>query len=572
MRTISVKNAIAKIDFDYDEDLVFQIKRFQRHTHIEYNKNTKSWIVYLNRVMIVRLLEFAVNYGFSIDESSVQELETMRKAYKKLRIMSTAIDSQFNLDVTGGVLMPFQRAGIEYATTTGRCLIADEMGLGKTIQGLGSVEYLNAFPCLIVTPKSLRYNWEDEVNKWFPHRSVGIIKSAKDKFAYDFNIVHYDMIGKYVDNILSMNMKSMICDEAHYLINENAKRTKSVMSIARKIEKVFLLTGTPVVNYVYELVSMLNILGKLPEFGGKINYIQNYCDPKVGYMGRLDKTGAKNIDQLNKTLRSCCYVRRLKKDVLTELPDKTRTIIKLEIDNKDDYKHAENDIKSWLKQNIHTKFYDELKDLSDDEYDMFVKHKEIKISNMEFGEHLVRIENLKQLAMLGKMNGVFEWVDDFLKNDQKLILFASHKKSLELLLDRYKDAAHILADDDDIQKRENKKRFNDDPNCKLIICAMGTSAVNSPGGIGHNLIAASNVAFVEFGWNPSIHDQAEDRAHRIGQKDAVNCWYLVGKNTIDEKIIELIEKKRAVINAAANDGIVRNTNVIGELIASLTKN
>jgi SWI/SNF-related matrix-associated actin-dependent regulator 1 of chromatin subfamily A len=353
------------------------------------------------------------------------------------------------------------------------------------------------------------------------------------------------------------------------LINEGAKRTKSVFNVSKKIKNIFLLTGTPVVNYVSELISLLKILGTLWQFGGKVNYQFKYCDPKTGYMNKLDLSGAKNVDDLNTNLRSICYIRRLKRDVLQELPEKTRTIIRLELSNSSEYVKAENDIKKWLKDHIEEKYVNKINDMSDEEADGFISNEEERIDKMDFGIHLVKIETLKQLSAAGKLEGVFEWIDNFLMSGEKLILFASHIKILQILHAKYPKAVTIFSENTDEEKRDNKKRFNEDPNCQLIICAMGTSAVNSPGGIGHNLTSASNVAFLEFGWNPSVHDQAEDRAHRIGQKNAVNCWYFVGNGSIDEKIIHLIEEKRAIINAAANDGIVRNVNIASELIRSL---
>ena len=155
-------------------------------------------------------------------------------------------------------------------------------------------------------------------------------------------------------------------------------------------------------------------------------------------------------------------------------------------------------------------------------------------------EQLVRIEACKQAAARGKLAASKEWIENFLDSDEKLVVFASHIDIQESLANTFDGAAHIFGSDDALTRQQNVDRFQTDPECRLIVCSL------QAGGVGITLTAASNVAFLEQGWTPAAMDQAEDRLHRIGQKDSVNAWYLLDMNTIDGQIWNLIEEKRNV--------------------------
>jgi len=178
-------------------------------------------------------------------------------------------------------------------------------------------------------------------------------------------------------------------------------------------------------------------------------------------------------------------------------------------------------------------------------------------------EHLVRITALKQLAARGKMEGVKEWVENFLESGEKLVVFAHHREIQELIADTFPGSAIIHGDDDVETRQANVDRFQTDPDCKLIVCSL------KAGGVGITLTAASNVAFVEQGWNPADMEQAEDRCHRIGQKSSVNIWNFIAPETIDVEIADLIAAKKLVVDAATEGKKVTEVRTVSELIEKL---
>ena len=256
----------------------------------------------------------------------------------------------------------------------------------------------------------------------------------------------------------------------------------------------------------------------------------------------MDTSGAKNLKILNDRLRQSCYVRRLKLDVLQELPPKQRTMVPTELTNRAEYDRAERDLIQWLRETQGQK----------------------KADAAERAEQLVRIGALKQLCARGKMAAIKEWVEDFLDTEQKLVLFAWHQEIVRDLAQTF-HCDSIYGDGTSASIRQTKvDRFQNDPEDKLIALNIET------GGLGLDLYAASNVLFCELGWNPGKMDQASDRCHRIGQTDNVMEWWFIGRKTIDEDIQELIEKKRVVVDAAT-DGVeqTEEVGVLNELVARL---
>lgn len=384
---------------------------------------------------------------------------------------------------------------------------------------------------------------------------------------YDIIVMGYNTIIKYEELLKKISWKIFIGDESHYLKNKKAKRTEAVLNLVKNIEYKILLTGTAVVNRPSELTVQLEIINKMNDFGGWWPFVKRYCNAHYGSFG-LDLSGATHLNELHEKMRRICYIRRNKKEVLAELPDKQRSIIEIDITNRKEYNKAENDLIEYLKGEISivrnniTKWEAEGKDW--EEIQQLVKDtKEQKINSAMQAEHLVRINVLKRLVAQGKIEGIKEWIDDFLESGEKLIVFAEHVDLIKQLSDYYK-CGRIIGE----TKLEERERlvidFQENPSTKLLFLNMKT------GGVGLTLTSSSNVLFLELGWGPTEHSQAEDRSHRMGQKNSVNCYYVIGKETIDNWIYELIEEKR-VITDAINSGIEseKQVNILSELIDKL---
>ena len=307
--------------------------------------------------------------------------------------------------------------------------------------------------------------------------------------------------------------KSIIIDESHKCKSSKTQQSKYVEGICKGKRWVFALTGTPVVNNNTDLIQQLKILERLDDFGGYKSFVRRYCDgPKQ----------SSNLRELNYRLWSCCFFRREKSKVLTQLPDKTRQYVTCDITNRKEYEDAENNVIEYLRK---------YQNASDD-----------RVARALRGEVMVRMNILKQIAAKGKIKAVSEFIHDIIDGGEKLIMFAYLRDVVDALKKEFPDAVTVTGSDNIAQKQNAVDRFQNDPSCKLIILNYKS------GGTGLTLTAASRVGFIEFPWTYSDCEQAEDRAHRNGQKNAVNCYYFLGEKTIDRYMYSVIQTKKNIAN------------------------
>lgn len=554
-----------------------------------FDRKQKVWLAPIGQeqIDVLRALKFRVS------PQAIEEIPRQIERARNLVEASKAEDAQLDLPGFGKQPFPFQRAGIRYALDRKRVIIGDEMGLGKTIQGLGTIYAADAFPALIVTPASLKYNWEDEALLCMPGKVVVVANKDTGQLLLqmaDIVITNYEQLidGKCAfedatkkDVRLSplgeklmkhCKFKAVILDEAHYIKNAKAARTMAIQKIADAISTLeyrLLLTGTPMLNTPAEFMSLLKFLHRLEEFGGFWHFMTYYCGLKKTKFGMQAK-GSDHGNELNEKLRASCYVRRKKKDVMKELPDKLRASYAVDITNRTEYERVKKDLLNWVKERVlkDKAFIESIANLPEYERELKIKERQAdKEQKAQRAEKIVRFTALKRVAAEGKIKAAKDWIANFLESGEKLVVFATSKHILEQLQSWYPKAAMILSSMVPQERQLNVKRFQNDPTCKLIIGAMGTSAANSPAGVGHTLTAASNVLFLELGWNPALHDQCEDRCHRTTQKDNVTCHYLLAKNTIESHLAKVIEEKRA-ISAQVVDGdeaVVEN-GILDEVI------
>lgn len=531
--TIS-KRGMAVIKFPYDPEIITEVKKLPQRI---WDMKKKHWTAPIT----IGVLEFADKYKFDVEDSVREKILELTKKSTELLVQSTSTDAEISIPTLNGTLMPYQKAGVAYAGSVGRCLIADQMGLGKTVEAIASLEYRDAFPAIIVCPASLKENWKREINKWLPHRSVNILSGKGNIANVDVNIVNYDIIGRFIEPIMHLKPMGLVLDESHYVKTSKTKRTEAVRDIAKKVPQsgtVLLLSGTPVTNRPEELVSQLEILGMLSRFGGKWAFLKRYTNAYHNGFG-WDTKGASNLNELNMKLRQNCYIRRTKDEVLKELPAKTRNVVHVEPSGKGyvEYRKAEGDLLSFLAENGYRA--------------------------SDTAEHLRRTTVLKRLAADAKMESVIEWIDSFLEScDRKLVVFAHNVAIVDYLAGKYGNLR--VSGQDSMEDRQHAvDSFQKDPKARVIVLNL------QAGGVGLTLTAGSDVCFVQQGWTPGEHDQAEDRCHRIGQENSVQVWYLIGVNTIDEDIYDLIDAKRAVVDAVTDGDEVQQAGVIGDLMKRL---
>jgi SWI/SNF-related matrix-associated actin-dependent regulator of chromatin subfamily A-like protein 1 len=479
---------------------------------------------------------------------ALQEIREQHAHAAGLVALSAATDAQLDassqraLTGLGGELKPFQRAGVAYLLAQRRAFLADEQGLGKTIEAVATLEADDAYPAIVVCPASLKLNWIREIERWLPGRSTQTLTgmgSGDPIPAADITVVNYDILAARGEALARMEPKAVVLDESHYCKNAAAKRTQAVARLAASVPNeglVLALTGTPVMNRPPELISQLRIIGRLPDFGSGAQFGRRF----------------KGIDahmRLHWHLRSRCFVRRLKADVLPQLPAKTRTVVPVELDNEAEYRLAETDVIAWLRSRP-----------------LDLKELDAKIAAALRAERLVRLNALKLLAARGKLHAALAWIHDFCSSGERLVVFARHREVQRAVIERFPHALHILGEDSHAARDASVSAFQaaDDSGNQLIVCSLEVA------GQGLTLTQASNVAFLELDWTPAKHDQAEDRCHRIGQQDAVNAWYLLAANTIDETMANLLERKRAIIGAVTDGREEDDEAIVDALARELT--
>lgn len=432
---------------------------------------------------------------------------------------------------------PYQLKGIARGLELKRFMNCDEPGLGKTLQSIATINLADAFPCLVVCPSSLKINWQREWEKFTDKKAMILTDKVRDTWTFFFQtgmhqvfIVNYESLKKYfvqrikkaegwtlrdVEFRNSINLfKSVIIDESHRCKSASTQQAKFCKGICTGKEWVIELTGTPVVNRPKDLIPQLAILDRMNDFGGYKPFVDRYCS------GQRE---ASNLRELNFNLWKYCMFRREKSLVLTDLPDKIRQVNTCEITNRKEYMDAERDLIMYLQK---------YKDADDD-----------KIAKAMRGEVMVRINILRQISARGKVRDVIEFVKDFRENGKKIILFCSLHEVVDQLKRYFPTAVSVTGRDLQDEKQRAVDAFQNNPKADIIICSIKAA------GVGLTLTASSNVAFVEFPWTYADCCQCEDRAHRIGQKDSVTCYYFLGRRTIDEKVYRIIQEKKNIANA-----------------------
>lgn len=436
----------------------------------------------------------------------------------------------------------YQKEGIAYALEKKRCIMGDEPGLGKTAQAIGTMTASGAWPALVICPASLKVNWQREFMKFGGVQAIILsddnrttwqqfwkLKNQKGEPLAKVFITNYESLKKYfvkqIRNTSRFTLKSVvfdecielfrsvIIDESHKCKSSKTQQSKFVQGIAADKEFVLELTGTPVVNNNTDLVQQLRIMERLEDFGGYTKFVDRYC---------AGETQSSHLKELNYYLNKFCFFRRQKKDVLKWLPEKTRSYLVVDIENRKEYDEAKRDVIKYLK---------EFKQADDEKLQRAIR-----------GAVMVQMGVLKQISSKGKIKAAIDIIHNIIDGGEKLIVFCFLKQVVADLKSEFPRAVTVTGDDDDRAKQHSVDSFQNDPRTNLIILNYRS------GGTGLTLTAASNVLFIEFPWTYSDCCQAEDRAHRNGQKNAVTCTYLLGKDTIDEYMYELIQTKKDIAN------------------------
>lgn len=425
---------------------------------------------------------------------------------------------------------PYQREGILFGLHKRRLIIGDEPGLGKTLQSIGITDCARAYPCLVVCPASLKINWQREFEKFTDKKALVLDDSTRTTWPYllsmniyQIAIVNYESLRKYFVLDIRTNgtfrlkdvvftpeirrFRSVIIDESHRVKDPSAQQTIFTKGITSGKPYVVLLSGTPVVNRPEDLVAQLSIIDRLKEFGGRDKFMTEYCNKDS------------DLNDLSCRLYNTCLIRREKKNVLTDLPDKTRIDLYVEISNRDEYTIAENDLRKYL-----------------EEYTECTDHEIRQKMRMQA---LVRFMTLRSLSAKGKIKQAIDFIRNHLANEKPIVVFCSYHDIVDSLRKQFPGAVTITGRDSLMEKQAAVDRFQSGK-AHVAICSIKAA------GVGLTLTASSTVAFIEFPWTYADCCQCEDRCHRIGQKENVTCYYLLGEHTIDHKLYSIIHDKKFI--------------------------
>jgi hypothetical protein len=540
-----------RLSFDYNPILIDLIKRIPTR---RWDNSEKVWVVSKQglfppgcdaRWYVEAFAQWAVQKNFC---SHIARRSETHDVIYEIPPMKEFVGDHY-------ILPPYtpytyQLEGVRYALDNKRCIFGDQPGLGKTLQAICAVvkahkeamTYGESFPVLVICPAALKVNWKREFKKFAGVEACILDDSNRGSWERFWEmkwpdgeavcpvfITNYESLKKFfvvkVKNTSRFTLasivfdervnifKSVIIDESHKCKSSKTQQSKFVEGICRGKKWIFALTGTPVVNNNTDLIQQLKILGRLDDFGGYKHFVGRFCDgPKQ----------SSNMKELHYRLWCCCFFRREKAKVLTQLPDKMRQYITCDITNRKEYQDAEDNFLKYLRQYKH----------ADDD----------RIARAMRGEVMVRMGILKEIAARGKVKAVADFIHDVIDGGEKLIMFAYLKEVVMALKAEFPDAVTVTGSDNITQKQNAVDRFQNDPECKLIILNYKS------GGTGLTLTASSRVGFIEFPWTYSDCEQAEDRAHRNGQKNAVNCYYFLGDKTIDEYMYKVIQTKKDIAN------------------------
>jgi len=541
------------LGFNYDRVLVSGVKQVPGVT---WDSKTKAWKVPITAAS--EAIEFCRRFDLHVPEDLESHARSVVEQSQVLIDASRATDAE--VEVAGLPLLPYQRAGVAYALHAKRCFIADDMGLGKTIQSIATIEAGNAYPTVVICPPSLVLNWKAEYEKWLPDRTVAVVTDRKrfpEAGTYDVVVLGWSNIAHWEQQ--AKGHKSLIADESHYAKSYDAKRTKAVVKVAKTVPKdgfVLALTGTPVTNKPAEYAAQLEMMGRLSDLGGKWGFYRRYCNAFRDRWGQWHIDGNSNLDELNNKLRSTCYVRRVKDQVLNDLPPVRHAPIVLAGDSASmvDYRRAEADIVKYLVERAEQIAL---------ELGTSVKSAKVRARMAaESNEHLVRMSVLRRLAARAKMNSITEWVEQVTGEGRKVVIAAHHREIVSDLAHKF-GGLKIQGGQDVSEVEEHKRRFQELSVEEAPVIVLSIQAAKT----GHTLTAAQDVLFCELPWNWADVEQTYSRCHRLGQKGSVTATYMLAADTVDQDIYDLVQRKRDVVSAATDGGEFVGSNSATHIVS-----
>lgn len=539
----------------------------------QFDQVTKIWWVSADNFVAVR------NYVADMEPSAKARLSSAKIEVEEKIAASKAISADIVVPVPEGLKYhPFQLAGIRYLMDHPNAILGDEMGLGKTIQIIGLI---NADPSidtvLVVCPATLRRNWKREFERWSIRKRKVEVVETKGQAITDGQviIISYDLLEAHQSQLSEWEWGLVVCDEAHYAKNKNTRRTSALLGVSRTAAKSRLLkahktelvpdpdfwvyssweernavldkalaenpnlkaeldgllrtgmqarrtvfvSGTPIPNRPVELWPILERLDPTGLGRSHTAYTDRYCDARFNN-GHRDVSGASNLEELQIRLRSNYLIRRLKSEVLADLPAKTHQLVEIPAAGK-------------------------LARLVEKELKIDAQMKKDRVEQLTAASALfAEMSKVRHQLAVAKIPAILDHINATLEGCEKLVVMAHHLDVISAIAEAFEKAAVITGETAPADRQSAVDRFQHDPECRLFVGSI-TAA-----GTGITLTAASTVVFAEQDWTPGNMKQAEDRLHRIGQTDAVLVQHLVVDGSLDAHMAQTLAAKSDLIGSA----------------------
>ncbi|KAM3337481.1 SWI/SNF matrix-associated actin-dependent regulator of chromatin subfamily A-like protein 1 [Capsicum galapagoense] len=521
--------------FSYDQILV---DAFRKIPKASWSAKERLWMFPLSSLSVAEKVLHEIS-GSNLELENLDPL--VQRAIAAASAMPDLQDHyEFIPNSIESKLLPFQREGVRFALHHGgRILLADEMGLGKTLQAIAVVSCVReSWPVLVLAPSALRLHWASMIQQWMDIPSCEILvvlsqcsgsnkggfkivpSNTKKSIHLDglFNIVSYDIVPKLQDQLMASTFKVVIADESHFLKNAQAKRTTASLPLLQKAQYAILLSGTPALSRPIELFKQLEALHPTV-YKNVHEYGNRYC--KGGIFGVYQ--GASNHEELHSLIKATVMIRRLKKDVLSELPQKRRQQVFLDLGEKE------------MRQ-VNVLF----RELEVIKGKIKSAQSEEEATSLKFAEKSF-ISKIYNASAEAKIPAVLDYLGTMVEANCKFLIFAHHQSMIdaihEYLQKKKVGCIRIDGSTPSALRQDLVTDFQEKETIKAAVLSI------KAGGIGLTLTAASTVIFAELSWTPGDLIQAEDRAHRIGQVSSVNVCYLLANDTVDDIIWDVVQSK-----------------------------
>ena len=516
MAVLLVLNGKLALKCDYEERY-----RAKSVAGARWNPEMKVWEYPLNEAIVTQITQIFPHAKVSG--------EIRARLDRKVARRQEMLEAKEVLWQTDAPLRDYQKAGVNFLVTAKRAILGDDMGLGKTLQAIMACEAEQFHRALIICPNTLKWVWHDEIRKWTGKNATVIGGGRKHReqglkaYKGGYLIINYESARLHPE-IQEGEWDVMICDEAHRLKNRKALQTQFVRRI--KTNHAYMVTGTPMMNRTEELWSLLNIL--YPKtFTSFWRFVDMYCQKNTTYYGTEILPGTDEQTEDLREILQPIMIRRRKDEVLTELPAKVyqRLPVELEGRQKAMYQQMERDAIAVLSEGAIAA--------------PVVIAQITRLRQIAVGAQLLDPE----IDSSAKFRALDEILDTHLET-HKVVVFSQFRQAIELLEERYAALGPVSVTGTVSQEDRTTatRRFQTDDNCRIMLSTI------QAGGLGLTWTAADIVVFLDRHWTPAMNTQAEDRLHRLGQRNSVTVINLVAKDTVEEWIETLLEEKQINFN------------------------